>query len=218
MEKFSTVVELRTSDAIVQYLGQQLGFIATRQQIRDALDLTIGQLSALYRLKVKGKITNPSLGVWKLILLYRKIRHTKRIVETRQNRKRPLLEDCDCEGTCEGYAPYHGQPDPPDVPPDSYTKRMGDVINPYLAKSILLTLSRQDPPVMLAEELTTLKPTCEPRLVMPHGQFCIEGTEWLDDILPYHDPNFQVEVVFQGSTGRLYPYHDHFTIGESEYN
>lgn len=205
---------MRTSDLIIQYLGQQLNFIAPRKQILDQLSLTIGQLGgALYRLKLKGWITNPSYGLWKLVRLYRKIRHTKRIVETTDQTSKHAW-DCDCEATSEGYVPYFGQPEPPDIPPDSLTKKFGNILNPYLAKSMLEVLGRQG--ILLKVDFVSIEPTCSPRHFAP-PKFCIEGTEWLDDITDTFDPKHEVEVVFQNNVGTLYPWFDSFTVSEEEF-
>ena len=206
---------MRTGEAILKYLANQIGFISTRKLIKEALGLTDGQLSALYRLKLARKIVNISKGVWKLIKLYRKIRHTKRIVETSQHTKKRDW-NCDCEATCEGFVPYFGEPDPPEIPDDSKTKRFGRTINPYLAERMLVVLARNG--VILQPDYTSIEPTCSPRLVQSHGQFCIEGTEWLDDIdTTMRGGKFEVEVVFQSETGRVYPYYDQFTVSEEEF-
>lgn len=212
---------------IIKVLGQALDFILRRREIIEQTGLTQSQVhNALYRMKLKGWVdghsTNPQIprGFWKLKKLYRKFRHIKRIVETRQSKKRREW-NCDCEATSEGFVPYIGQPLPPERPAESFTTKYGGIINPKLELAMLEVLGRNG--IVLTDRWTSIEPTDTPRFFRV-PKFSIEGSEWLDEISAEFDPKHEVEVVFQNDIGVIYgpnqgagDWTNTFTVSEDEF-
>ena len=197
-----------TAAAIIRILGKALDFTLARKELIDATGLgTNAVRSALYRLKKKGFVFNPEKGIWKLIKIYRKIRHCKRIVETRQATKKRSFDDCDCEATSEGFVPVTGIKGafPPDRPDDATTRRYAGIINPKLEEEMLLVLANNG--VILRSTQTGIQPTCSPRLVKSFNvpRFCIEGTEWLDEVSPEFNDKHIVDVVSENEQDVKYP-------------
>lgn len=208
--KIFDFAEGSTARLIIDALAKALGFTLPRDAIVDETDKSVNSIrSALYRLRKRGLAVNylddPNLakGFWRLRQLYRKIRHCKRIVETTQTKKRREWE-CDCEATSEGFVPYTGSfaKMPPERPSDSWTRKYADVINPKLKEEMLRILGING--VILTDVWTDIRTTCSPRhFYVP--EFCIDGTEWLDE-LEADTPSLRhhVEVVFVNDIGAEY--------------
>lgn len=198
-----------TALRIISALGRALDFLLKRKEIIDQTGLTESQVhNSLYRLKQIGIVINNGndrnipRGYWRLRKLFRKIRHCLRIIETRQKRKDNEW-NCDAEATSEGYVPYTGLPIPPKIPQDKLTASYADVLTPKLRYEFLTILGRND--IMLTDSQTEIARTCNPSLFLV-PRFCIEGTEWLDELSDnmgggVHD----VEVIFKNANGDLYP-------------
>lgn len=199
-----------TEAAILRVLSTALDFILSRDEIIDTSGKTEDAVrSALYRMRRKGIVQNyldglVQKGYWKLVKLYRKIRHTKRIVETRQAKKKREW-NCDCEATSEGYVLYTGYPAPPEIPKDSITRKFANVLNPKLRDTMIDILSGNEIRLFNDDRFTKFETTCNP-IHFPVPKFCIDGTEWLDDLTG--DSNMakvhEVEVVFVNDTGVMY--------------
>ena len=204
---------------IMSALSRSLDFITALEQIAEITGLPKTTISPiLSKLKKLRIVTNPERGFWKLLRVFRKIRHTKRIVETSQSKKRREW-NCDCEGTSVGFVPYTGLPLPPGRPHEAITKKYARIINPKLEREIIATLGRTDPPIILQSFTTTFEPTCSPHLVqaMQFPKFCIEGTEWLPEITGEFEGTHEVEVVFVNDLGVFYTFYSSFSVSEAAF-
>lgn len=215
-----------TAKAIIGAFGKAVDFVLSRQDIIERSGLSKSQVhNGLYRLKQKGLLVNhgnfPDIprGYWRLRRLFRKIRHCLRIIETRQKQKTRSW-NCDCEATSEGYVPYTGsnRPPPPDRPPERITKEYADILTAYLKNSIITTLGKQG--IFLTDMETYFERECHPTYFRV-PRFCIEGTEWLDDLAAdkFEDDTetHEVEIAFKNDVKSLYRWDDTFTVSEDEF-
>lgn len=195
-----------TEIAIIKALATALRFSLGRNQLVTSTGLSVDAVrSALYRMKKKGLVINLTRGVWSLRKFFRKVRHTIRIIETRQAQKIGHEWDCDAEATSEGLVWYPYPDDlPPNRPPQDFTEKVAHVLTPILKEAMLDILAKTDPPVLLRSSAVDVEPRCARIHIVRPPKFCILGTEWLDEVAVSHDPVHEVEVAFMGSTGQWY--------------
>lgn len=218
---------------ILKVLANALQFTADLGTIARTLGKAKTTISPeLSRLKKAGFVYNPQRGIWQLLKIYRKIRHTKRVKDTSKGTfaKDPYL---DLEITSVGFVPYRGFPLPPDKPSKRIIKQFGDLLNPMLVMAAYDELLNQD----FQEEAliylkgffvtednpdplhkTDVKDHTTVTIAKAGGKFAVEGTEFLMEVTSKFDGNHDVVITFVNNLGRHYTFITSFEIGENDFN